>query len=121
MLFTSDSAAYVFSIGACNGASCEGQLIISGTGVNNNSSVGQNFQAANLGQIIFNNASTAGGAHMSIVNEGGAFGQYDLPGYTIFTHTSSAAGASITNVALAGVSDSPVGMAPAGKQSSTAH
>jgi hypothetical protein len=68
IVFASGSAAYVFSIGACNGASCEGQLVISGTGVNNNSSVGQNFQAANLGQIIFNGASAAASAHMSIVN-----------------------------------------------------
>src|SRR5689334_6978063 len=57
IVFASDSAAYVFSIGACNGASCAGQLIISGMGVNNNSSVAQNFQAANSGQIIFNNTS----------------------------------------------------------------
>ena len=45
IVFTSGSASYAFSIGACNGASCGGQLIISGTGVNNTSSVGQNFQA----------------------------------------------------------------------------
>ncbi len=96
IVFASDSAAYVFSIGACNGASCEGQLIISGTGVNNNSSVGQNFQAANLGQIIFNNASTAASAHMSIVN-GGRFPPEVSTGYTIFNDRSSAAGASIAN------------------------
>src|SRR5437763_12054972 len=70
IVFTSDSAAYVFSIGACNGASCQGQLVLSGTGVNNSSSLGQDFQAANSGQIIFNNASTAGSAHTSIVNGG---------------------------------------------------
>ena len=96
IVFASGSAAYVFSIGACNGASCEGQLIISGTGVNNNSSVGQNFQAANLGQIIFNNASTAASAHMSIVN-GGRLPPEVSTGYTIFNDTSSAAGASIKN------------------------
>ena len=96
IVFASDSAAYVFSIGACNGASCEGQLIISGTGVNNNSSVGQNFQAANLGQIIFNNASTAASAHMSIVN-GGRFPPEVSTGYTIFNDRSSAGGASIAN------------------------
>ncbi len=96
IVFASDSAAYVFSIGACNGASCEGQLIISGTGVNNNSSVGQNFQAANSGQIIFNNASTAASAHMSIVN-GGRFPPEVSTGYTIFNDRSSAGGASIAN------------------------
>ena len=98
IVFASGSAAYVFSIGACNGASCQGQLIISGTGVNNNnnSSVGQNFQAANLGQIIFNNASTAASAHMSIVN-GGRFPPEVSTGYTIFNDTSSAGGASIAN------------------------
>ena len=96
IVFASGSAAYVFSIGACNGASCEGQLIISGTGVNNNSSVGQNFQAANLGQIIFNNASTAASAHMSIVN-GGRLPPEVSTGYTIFNDTSSAGGASIAN------------------------
>ena len=94
--FTSNSAAYVFSIGACNGASCEGQLIISGTGVNNSSSVGQNFQAANSGQIIFNNASTAASAHMSIVN-GGRFPPEVSTGDTIFNDRSSAGGASIVN------------------------
>src|SRR6266516_6805319 len=96
IVFTSDSAAYDFSIGACKGVSCQGQLIISGTGVNNNSSVGQNFQAANLGQIIFNNASTAASAHMSIVN-GGRLPPEVSTGYTIFNDTSSAAGASIKN------------------------
>jgi hypothetical protein len=96
IVFASNSAAYVFSIGACNGASCAGQLIISGTGVNNNSSVGQNFQAANEGQIIFNNASTAASAHMSIVN-GGRFPPEVSTGSTIFNDTSSAGGASIAN------------------------
>jgi hypothetical protein len=96
IVFTSGCAAYDFSIGACNGVSCQGQLIISGTGVNNNSSVGQNFQAANLGQLIFNNASTAASAHMSIVN-GGRLPPEVSTGYTIFNDTSSAAGASIKN------------------------
>ena len=106
-MFTAGSASFNLSISSESyGAAA---LIISGTGVTNNSSVGQTFEAANLGQIIFNNASTAGGAHMSIVNEGGAFGQYDLPGYTIFTDTSSAAGASITNAALDDFGDSPGG------------
>ncbi len=96
IVFTSDSAAYVFSIGACNGASCQGQLVLSGTGVNNSSSLGQDFQAANSGQIIFNNASTAGSAHTSIVN-GGRSPPEVSTGYTIFNDSSSAGGASIAN------------------------
>src|SRR5207248_3730503 len=91
IVFTSDSASYVFSIGACNGSSCQGQLVLSGTGVNNSSSVGQNFQAANLGQIIFNNASTAASAHMSILN-GGRFSPEVSTGYTIFNDSSSEGG-----------------------------
>jgi fibronectin-binding autotransporter adhesin len=123
IVFTSSSAAYVFSIGACNGASCGGQLIISGTGVNNNSSVQQHFQAANSGQIIFNNASTAASAsianssadvydygdigrtffngastadHASISNNG-AGGSHGFGGWTTFNDTSTAANASIDN------------------------
>ena len=99
IVFASGSAAYNFSIGACNGASCGGQLIIGGTGVNNNSSVGQNFQAANGGQINFNNASTAASAHMSIVNGGRSYPEVST-GYTIFNGTSSAGGASIANVGI---------------------
>ena len=43
IVFTSDSAAFVFSIWGCNTVSCGGQLIISGTGVTNNNSVLQTF------------------------------------------------------------------------------
>jgi hypothetical protein len=96
IVFTSDSAAYVFSIGACNGSSCQGQLVLSGTGVNNSSSIGQGFEAANLGQIIFNNASTAASAHISIVN-GGRPPPEVSTGSTIFNDSSSAGGASIAN------------------------
>jgi hypothetical protein len=102
MVFISGSASFGFSIPG-------GQLILSGTGVINNNSVSQRFAAVNEGQIIFNNASTAASAHMSIVNEGGDFGQYALPGYTIFNDTSSAAGASITNGAEDNFGDSPGG------------
>jgi hypothetical protein len=99
IVFTSGSASYAFSIGACNGASCGGQLIISGTGVNNNSSAGQNFQTANGGQIIFNNASTAASAHMSISNGGRSYPEVST-GYTIFNDRSSAGGASIANASI---------------------
>ena len=72
-----------------------GQLIISGTGVINNSSVAQTFVAQHEGQIVFNNASRAASAHLSIFN-----GDANYPpetGNTTFNDTSSAAGASIGN------------------------
>ena len=96
IVFTSDSAAYVFSVFGCSDVSCGwGELIISGTGVTNNSSVSQqNFLAANWGQIMFNNASTAGS--VSIVNSS-QNPRYLGPGSTIFNDASSAAGASISN------------------------
>src|SRR5436190_8467377 len=103
IVFTSDSDSFTLNIPP-DGA-FGGELIISGTGVINNNSVLQTFIAQNGGQIIFNNASTAASAHMSIRN-GSA---YEYPGYTIFNDTSSAAGTSITNVAQRGVSDSPGG------------
>jgi hypothetical protein len=108
IVFKSDSAAYAFSIGACNGGSCQGQLILSGTGVNDNSSVGQNFQAANSGQIIFNNASTAGSAHISIVN-GGRPPPEVSTGYTTFNDRSSAGGASIANASTEIFFDGDIG------------
>src|SRR5262249_35035509 len=85
IVFTSDSVSFNLDIVG------EGsELIISGTGLNNQSTVSQqNLGAANLGQIVFNNASTAASARMSIVNEGGDFYQYAWPGYTIFNNTSS--------------------------------
>jgi hypothetical protein len=95
VVFASNSDSFTLHVSPF--ASCAGQLIISGTGVNNNSSVGQNFQAANEGQIIFNNASTAASAHMSIVNGGFSISSEDSTGSTIFNNTASAAGASIKN------------------------
>src|SRR4029077_8568805 len=92
IVFTAGSASYHFSIFG-------GQLILSGTGVNNNNSVLQTFGTSVGGQIVFNNASTAASAHMSITN--GAFSAdpfADRTGYTIFNDTSSAAGASIGNL-----------------------
>ena len=89
IVFTSDSAAYGFSILGYD-------LIISGTGVTNNSSVSQTFEAGNSGQIIFNNASTATSAHMSIFNRA-VYTDGGWEGFTIFNDSSSAAGASIFN------------------------
>ena len=46
IVFTSDSAAYGFSISGCDDVSCGwGKLIISGTGLINNSSVSQNLRS----------------------------------------------------------------------------
>ena len=45
-----------------------GELIISGTGIINNSGVLQTFGAGESGRIIFNNTSTAG--HATIINGG---------------------------------------------------
>src|SRR4051794_18940545 len=105
IVFTSNSNSFTLTI--LPDVTFGGDLMFSGTGVINNNSVWQNFIADNGGEIIFNNASTAASAHMSVRNGDDYFGDY--PGSTIFNDTSSAAGASITNVALAGVSDSPGG------------
>ena len=63
IVFTSNSASFNFAIVGVGGA-----LMIGGTGVTNNSSVGQTFVVQKQGQIIFNNASRAASAHMSIFN-----------------------------------------------------
>ena len=91
--FASDSASFNLNISP-DGA-FGGELSISGTGVINNSSVAQTFAARNGGQIIFNNASSAASAHMSISNGVGSYPPET--GYTTFNDTSSAAGASIGN------------------------
>jgi hypothetical protein len=72
------------------------ELIISGTGVTNNSGVSQGFAVGGIcgGQLIFNNAATAGNPRMVIGNGGNEAASH---GETIFNDTSSAAGASIFN------------------------
>ena len=95
IVFSSGSSSFDLSILECNTFPCADQLIISGTGVINNSSVGQTFAAPYGGQIIFNNASTAGSA-LSILNVG-AEGGFQSAGQTVFNNTSNAAGASIVN------------------------
>ena len=97
IVFTSGSNSFTLNIPPdCVGCS-GGELIISGTGVTNNSSVLQTFVAGEAGQIIFNNASTAASAQMSIVNYDLGFG---VGGQTVFNDTSSAAGASIVNASV---------------------
>ena len=100
IVFASGSASFTLHVSPFGASG--GELIISGTGVINNSSVLQTFVARNAGQIIFNNASTAASAHMSIVNGGFSISSEDTTGSTIFNDTSSAAGASIENFDASG-------------------
>ena len=96
IVFTSNSASYHFSVLRCSDVSCGlGELIVSGTGITNNSSVSQNFLAANGGRIKFNNASTAGSVSINDESENPAF-MYGA-GSTVFNDTSNAGGASIYN------------------------
>ena len=67
-MFTSNSDSFTLSIPPYG---LGGVLTVSGTGVNNNSSVLQTFDAGDSGQIVFNNASTAASAQMQIVNHAG--------------------------------------------------
>jgi len=100
IVFASASASFTLHVSPFGASG--GELIISGTGVSNNSSVLQTFVARNEGQIIFTNASTAASAHMSIVNGGFSISSEDSTGRTIFNNTSSAAGASIENFDASG-------------------
>jgi hypothetical protein len=100
IVFASDSASFTFNISP-DGA-FGGELIISGAGVANNNSVLQTFLVRNGGQLVFNNASTAASAHMSICNGCLANSGEDSTGDTIFNDTSSAAGASIGNESASG-------------------
>ena len=63
IVFAFDSGSFDFSI-------LGGELIISGTGIRQDSSVLQTFTASDGGQIIFNNMSTAGHA---TIRSGGNF------------------------------------------------
>jgi hypothetical protein len=100
IVFASDSASFTLHVSPFGASG--GELIISGTGVSNNSSVLQTFVARNEGQIIFTNSSTAASAHMSIVNGGFSISSEDSTGSTIFNNTSSAASASIENFDASG-------------------
>jgi hypothetical protein len=100
IVFASASASFTLHVSPFGASG--GELIISGTGVSNNSGVLQTFVARNEGQIIFTNASTAASAHMSIVNGGFSISSEDSTGSTIFNDTSSAAGASIENFDASG-------------------
>jgi hypothetical protein len=75
----------VFSSGANSfGIVAAGELIFTGAGVIDNSSVRQNLEATGLGQLIFNNTSTAG--HVTIYTGSGEFGG----GRAVFNDSSTA-------------------------------
>jgi len=83
------SGADSFGLGVSPSVAGAGELIISGTGIIDNSSVLQNLAADNTGQIIFKNTSTAGDAR--ILSTGGD----DIvtgrgPGKIIFNDSSTA-------------------------------
>ncbi len=94
IVFASGSSSFGFDASANSNSA--GELIISGSGVTNNSSVLQTFVAEPGAQIIFNNSATAASAQMRIVNYADDFGPF-VGSQTMFNNISSAAGASITN------------------------
>jgi hypothetical protein len=100
IVFAFNSNSFLFNISPRG--TFGGELIVSGAGVTNNNSVLQTFIVRNQGQIIFNNASTAGTASMSIANGSTPSSDEDSTGYTIFNDTSSAGGASIQNYSASG-------------------
>ena len=67
IVFTSDADSFTLAIPPISFTG-GGELIISGTGVINNSSVLQTFETGDRSQMIFNNTSTAASAQMRIVN-----------------------------------------------------
>ena len=96
IVFTSNSNSFTLNISP-SAPGVGGELIISGTGVANNSSVLQNFGTSAGGQIIFNNTSTAASARMNIYNSPASAIDSISNSQAIFNDTSSAAGASIFN------------------------
>jgi len=94
--FTSNSSSFILDMSPAQSAS-GGQLIISGTGVSNSSSVLQTFEVGGAGQLIFSNTSTAASSDMLIVNYDPLLG---VGGRTIFSDMSSAGGASIRNASF---------------------
>jgi hypothetical protein len=100
IVFASNSDSFTLNISPYGAFG--GELILSGAGVTNNNSVLKTFVTRNGGQIVFNNASTAASAQMSILNGYIANSGEDSTGYTIFNDTSSAVGASIQNYSASG-------------------
>jgi hypothetical protein len=92
IVFASNSDSFTFNISPeCPGCPPPGgELIISGTGIDNQNNVLQTFIADDRGQIIFNNTSTAG--HANIGSGGGIMGDF---GSQITFNDSSTAGSAI--------------------------
>jgi hypothetical protein len=85
IVFTSGATS--FGVGVSSSVPCGGgELIISGTGITDNSSVLQTLFAGNSGQIIFKNTSTAGDA--TIISGGGS--DTTCSGKTTFNDSSTA-------------------------------
>jgi hypothetical protein len=82
------SGADSFGLGVSPSVAGAGELIISGTGIIDNSSVLQTLSADNTGQIIFKNTSTAGDAR--ILSIGGDETGQVTPGKIIFNDSSTA-------------------------------
>jgi len=82
------SGADSFGLGVSPSVAGAGELIISGTGIIDNSSVLQTLAADNTGQIIFTNTSTAGDAR--ILSAGGKDQTGRGPGEIIFNDSSTA-------------------------------
>jgi hypothetical protein len=104
-VFASNSDSFTFNISPeCLGCPPPGgELIISGTGIQQQNSVLQTLVAGESGQIIFNNTSTAG--HATIISGGDLMGS--IGGQTIFNDSSTAERATL--VASGGVYGSASG------------
>jgi hypothetical protein len=91
--FTANSDSFTFIISPeCPGCPAPGgELIFSGTGIDNHNNGLQRFVAGDRGQIIFNNASTAGDA--TIASSGGSFDRDS--GKTAFNDSSTADSATL--------------------------
>ena len=88
-----ESSSFTFNISP-DGGLTRAYRLISGAGRQQKQRFA-NFLVRNGGQLVFNNASTAANAQMSICNGCLANSGEDSTGETIFNGTSSAAGASI--------------------------
>src|SRR5262249_14914353 len=95
IVFTPNSSSFTLEISPTQ-STIGGELIISGSGVDNNSSGVQTFDVGESAQLIFSNTSTAASAHMLIINHELGFG-FGFAGRTIFNDASNAGGASIGN------------------------
>jgi hypothetical protein len=93
IVFASNSDSFTFNISPeCLGCTPPGgELIFSGTGIQQQNSVLQTFVAGEAGQIIFNNTSTAGNA---TIGSGGEL-MGSVGGQIVFNDSSTAASATL--------------------------